>query len=636
MGLRAREQGTRNMSEFTHLHLHTTYSLLDGAIRIPKLVDRLAGAGMSACAMTDHGNLFGAVEFYKAMKRNGMKPIIGCEGYVAPKGRKDRSKRLSYHMVFLAENQTGYRNLMYLVSMGYKEGFYYNPRVDKELLRKHSEGIIATSACLGGELAQLILAGRIDEAREAAREYKSIFAPGRYFLEIQENKLPEQQRVNEVLLDFSKELDIPLVATNDSHYLQEEDAEAHDVLLCIQTRKKITDEDRLKHPHSVYYVRTPEEIAQLFSYAPEAVANTMRIAEMCNVELSLNKDVYLPEFPVPSGETVESYLRKQAREGLDARLRDLPYRVDREAYRKRLERELEVIVSMGFSGYFLIVADFIQFAKRHQIPVGPGRGSGAGSLVAYALRITDLDPIRYNLIFERFLNPERVSMPDFDVDFCMYRRGEVIDYVKRKYGPDHVCGIIAMSTLKAKGVIRDVARAMGFSVSEGDRIARLIPEPKMQGQNVSIAQALEEEPRLREEMARNPQVRKLIEYAQALEGLNRHAGCHAAGIVISDVPIWERVPIYRMNDGTIVTQFDKNMAEEVGLVKFDFLGLTTLTIIDTAVRLINRHRKEPIDISKIPIDDPKVYELISSGDTDGIFQLETSGLTDLMKKLKPS
>ncbi len=631
---------------FTHLHLHTLYSLLDGAIRMKDLIKTVKAKGMSAVAVTDHGNMFGAIDFYKKAKDAGIKPILGLEAYVAgSKGRTDRTEKVANHLILLAKNEEGYANLRMLSSKAYLDGFYYHPRIDKQLLREHSGGLFGLTACLGGEVTSACYRGDMDAARSVAREYKDIFAPGHFFLEIQSNGLPEQEKANANLKQLARDVDLPLVATADAHYIQREDAAAHELLMAIASGKTLADSKRMRHSTDQLYVTSPEEMLAYFSDVPEAVHNTMRIAEQCTLELTLGKPM-LPSFRVPEGHTPDSYMAELATTGLEGRFKELPYKVDREMYLHRLGTELAVISSMGFSSYFLIVQDFINWAKQHGIPVGPGRGSGAGSLVAYALRITDLDPIPYNLLFERFLNPERVSMPDFDIDFCQDRRDEVITYVSGKYGQDNVGQIITFGSLKAKSVLRDVARVFGLPFSEGDRLAKLVPEVL----NITLKDAIEMEPRLKEmidaptvlgtlEGGREVTSREVLTISMALEGLHRQAGMHAAGVVIADKPLWEFVPVYqRPGESALITQFAKDEVEAAGLVKFDFLGLTTLTVIQNALDLVNRGRppEQRIQAHQIPVGDPATYELISRGDTAGVFQMESSGFTEMVMKLKPS
>jgi DNA polymerase III subunit alpha len=631
---------------FTHLHLHTLYSLLDGAIRMKDLIKTVQAKGMSAVAVTDHGNMFGAVDFYKKAKDAGVKPILGMEAYVAgDKGREDRSEKVAHHLILLAQNDEGYSNLRVLASRAYLDGFYYHPRIDKQLLREHSAGLFGLTACLGGEITSACFRGDMDHARKTAREYKEIFAPDHFFLEIQSNGLPEQELANTNLKQLSRDVDVPLVATADAHYIKREDARAHELLMAIASGKTLADNKRMKHTTDRLYVTSPEEMLAHFSDVPEAVHNTMRIAEACTLELKLGKPM-LPTFRVPESHTPDSFMAELATRGMEARFGELSYPVDREVYLHRLGTELAMISAMGFSSYFLIVQDFINWAKRNGIPVGPGRGSGAGSLVAYALRITDLDPLPYNLLFERFLNPERVSMPDFDIDFCQDRRDEVIEYVADKYGQNNVGQIITFGSLKAKSVLRDVARVFGLPFSEGDRIAKLVPEIL----NITLKEAIEKEPRLKEmidaptvlgtlEDGRQVTSKELLEIALALEGLHRQAGMHAAGVVIADQPLWNYVPIYQPpGEKVLITQFAKDEVEAAGLVKFDFLGLTTLTVIQHALNLINRARppEQQLQAHQIPIADAATYQLISRGDTAGVFQMESSGFTEMVMKLKPT
>lgn len=617
------------MSDFTHLHLHSQYSLLDGAIRLDRLFPRLHELGMNSVALTDHGNMFGAVDFYQHAKKADIKPIIGCEAYVAgSRGMRDRTVRESYHLVLLAKNNEGYQNLTYLISKGFLEGYYYHPRIDKNILRKHSAGLIGLSACLSGEVAYHAKKNQPDEARHAAQEYAQIFEPGQFFLELQHNGLEEQELANELIKQIAEDEGLPLVATNDCHYLSEKDAFAHDVLLCISTNKTLDDPNRMRHDTDTLYLRSAEEMARLFDDTPEALENTVRIAESCNVELDLGNN-YLPAFEVPDGFDRNSYLSDRAWAGLERHLKRVPPE-KHDFYRKRLEYEIGVIHSMGFSGYFLIVWDFIKYAKEHGIPVGPGRGSGAGSLVAFCLGITDLDPLPYDLIFERFLNPERISMPDFDIDFCQDRRGEVIQYVSEKYGRDRVGQIATFGQLKARSAIKDVGRVMGLSFQETDRISKLVPP----GPKVTLEKALAEEPRLTEIQREKDEYRQLIEVAKSLEGLNRQWGMHAAGVVIAQKPLWEHVPVLKGDGDVLITQFAKDEVEAAGLVKFDFLGLKTLTVIAHALRMIKANHGE-LDIRTIPLDDPDVYRLLTSGETDGVFQVESDGFKELMKKLKP-
>jgi DNA polymerase III subunit alpha len=628
------------MAGFTHLHLHTQYSLLDGAIRLDELFPKAMALGMQQVAMTDHGNLFGALDFYQKARAHGVKPILGCETYVA-EDRFDRSERRSHHLVLLAKDLVGWKNLSYLNSMGFLEGFYYNPRIDRKLLRQHSEGLVALSACLGGAVSRAILYSGMPQAIEVAREYDDIMGRGNYFLEVQANGLPDQAKVNAGIVEIAKKTGIPIIATNDCHYLDRKDARAHEILMCVQHKTTVNDSKRLHHPTDAYYLRSPEEMNELWKDLPEALENAERIADLCNVELVLGK-THLPRFQVPDGYDADSYLTELAKKGLEERLlaaHRLGQKVDADEYRNRLELELGVIRKMNFSGYFLIVWDFINYAKKNNIPVGPGRGSGAGSLVAYCVHITDIDPIVNKLLFERFLNPERSSMPDFDVDFCMNRREEVIRYVTQKYGKNNVGQIVTMHQLKARSCVRDVARALGMTPADGNRVATLVPEP-IQGKSPPLHKAIEDEPRLKE-LYDGP-YRELLDIAQTLEGLNRHAGTHAAGVVIGEKPLWEYVPCFRpagQETETIATQFNMLDVEKVGLVKFDFLGLKTLTVISTAVALVNAERArdgaELLDLAAIPLDDHAVYAMISRADVTGVFQLESSGFRDLLKKLRP-
>jgi DNA polymerase-3 subunit alpha len=624
------------MAEFTHLHLHSQYSLLDGAIRLTDLFKTVKKQGMDTVALTDHGNMFGMVDFYKRAKEAGVKPIFGCETYVSSTDRFDKTERRNFHLILLARTQEGYRNLQFLNSMGYLEGFYYHPRIDKQLLKERSAGLIGLSACLGGEIAQALMKEGYERARDLALEYKSLFEEGAFYLEVQPNGLAEQEQVNDAWRRMSRETGIGLVATGDCHYVNRADWKSHNILMCIQQNRTIHDKNKLEHRVDAYYIQSPEEFNAYFKDIPEALENTVKIARQCNVELELGK-TYLPKYGVPEGYDLDSYVRKVAADGLERRFAELAGRgvtFDPDQYRERLSRELDVICKMGFSGYFLIVWDFINYAKQVGVPVGPGRGSGAGSLAAYAMRITDINPIPYNLLFERFLNPERVSMPDFDIDFCMNRRGEVIRYVTEKYGQKNVGQIVTMHQLKARGVIRDIARVMAIPYAEADKVAKLVPDP-VQGKAPTIDEALAEEPKLRE-LYEDPSgpYKELIDHARALEGLNRHAGMHAAGIVIAEKPLWEYVPVSRGPDGELVSQFAKDEVEQAGLVKFDFLGLKTLTVIDITLGHVRKERPG-FDLDAVPLDDKSVYEMIAHGDTTGVFQLESSGFKELLKKLKP-
>ncbi|MFK5926811.1 MAG: DNA polymerase III subunit alpha [Desulfuromusa sp.] len=629
-------------SNFVHLHLHSQYSLLDGAIKLDQLVTRAKEFKMPAIAVTDHGNMFGAVEFYSKAMSAGIKPIIGCEVYVAPgsrftKGNARGSSEASYHLVLLCKNQTGYKNLCYLVSAAYREGFYYKPRIDWDLLAQHNEGLIALSACLGGELPTLINLNHPEEALERATQMAQIFDNQRFYLELQENFLPEQAKANAGLIAIGKELNLPLVATNDCHYLSREDSFAHEILLCIQTGKTMDDPNRMRFPNDEFYVKSPQEMVQLFSDHPEAIANTIQIAERCNLELDFNT-YHFPQYEKPAEKTLDEVLEEQSRNGLEDRLneirklRDLS-EDDLKIYHDRLEEELTCIEQMGFPGYFLIVADFINWGKDQGIPVGPGRGSAAGSLVAYAIRITDIDPIPYNLLFERFLNPERISMPDIDVDFCIYGRERVIDYVRQKYGSENVAQIITFGTMQAKGVLRDVGRALNIPYGEVDRIAKLVPNVL----GITLKQAIEQEPQLKTLVEKDPKIKELAKISLALEGLTRHASTHAAGVVVTPKPLTEYLPLYvDPKSGGQVTQYPMSYVEKIGLVKFDFLGLKTLTVIENAVRLIREGKVSDFDLRLIPNDDKATFELLSRGETTGVFQLESSGMKEYLVKLKPN
>jgi len=626
-------------SRFVHLHCHTEYSLLDGANKVDKLFDRIKALKQPAVAMTDHGNMFGAVEFYREAISHGIKPIIGCEIYVAPTSRFERKgvdkgpKEYNNHLILLAMNQQGYRNLCKLVTLGYMEGFYYKPRIDKELLRELNGGLIALSACLQGEVSQALSAGNFEKAKNAAETYAAIFGD-RYYIEIQDNKLAEQEKVNRLLVELAQEISIPVVATNDCHYGEREDFHAHDVLLCVQTGKTVDDDNRLKLETDELYLKSADEMALGFEYCPGAVERTLEIADRCNVEIEFGK-YHFPTFTPPREVSLDDYLDELAHQGLEERLEGIIDSELRKSYADRLEYELDVIKRMQFPGYFLVVADFINYAKQNAIPVGPGRGSSAGSLVAYALRITDLDPIRHVLLFERFLNPERRSMPDIDVDFCIRGRAQVIQYVKDKYGADRVAQIATFGTLKAKAAIRDVGRALGFSFAETDMIAKLIPAPK-QGFDYPLTESMKMEPRLPELMKSDPRVKTLIEHALRLEGLVRHASTHAAGVVLSNLPLVDYLPLFVDKDGGIVTQFDMNCVEKIGLVKFDFLGLKTLTLIHDCLKLIDVTRGEKIDLNRLALDDKRTYQTLCNGNTTGVFQLESGGIREMTVKIRPN
>ena len=614
---------------FTHLHVHTEYSLLDGSSKIKELAVRAKELGMDSMAITDHGAMYGVIDFYRAAREAGIKPILGCEVYVAPGSRFDREnvhgEDRYYHLVLLAENNEGYQNLMKIVSKGYVDGFYYKPRVDMEVLKTYHKGIIALSACLAGEVPRFLARGLYEEAKEAVLKYQEIFGRGNYFLELQDHGIPMQRQVNQGIIRLSRELDIPLAATNDCHYINAEDWEAHDILLCIQTGKKVADENRMRYEGGQYYVKSEEEMRELFSYIPEAIDNTAKIAERCNVEIEFGV-TKLPRYEVPEGYDSWGYLNHLCSEGFKER-----YPEDDGTLKERLEYELGVIKSMGYVDYFLIVWDFINFARSHGIAVGPGRGSAAGSIVSYCLKITNIDPIRYQLLFERFLNPERVSMPDIDVDFCYERRQEVIDYVVEKYGKDQVAQIVTFGTLAARGVIRDVGRVMDLPYSLCDQVSKMVPAEL----NITLDLALKKNPEFKALYDTDEQVHKLIDMSRRLEGLPRHTSMHAAGVVISRTNIDEYVPLSRGSDGTITTQFTMTTLEELGLLKMDFLGLRTLTVLQDAVAMIQKDHGVKLDLDHIDFNDKKVMESIGTGKDDGVFQLESGGMKSFMKELKP-
>lgn len=614
---------------FTHLHVHTEYSLLDGAARIKQLVKRVKELGMDSVAITDHGVMFGVIDFYKECKKQGIKPIIGCEVYTAKRRMTDKEvdkDKHQGHLILLAKNEQGYKNLIKIVSLGFTKGYYYKPRIDKEVLREHSEGLICLSACLAGEIQYRLMNRDYEGAKTEAKALAKIFGEGNFYLELQDQGLEEEQNIFSDMLRLAEELNLPLVATNDVHYVRREDAEAHDVLLAIQTATTIDDPNRMRFPNDQFYLKSEDEMRKLFARVPEAISNTQVIAQQCNVEFKFG-EYHLPEFKAPDGMENEEYLRKLCHEGLAERYGAEPHA----ELVERLNYELGTIVSMGYVEYFLIVWDFINYAKQNKIMVGPGRGSAAGSLVAYCLKITDIDPIRYNLIFERFLNPERVSMPDIDIDFCYERRQEVIDYVKRKYGEDRVSQIITFGTMKAKAAVRDVGRALMVSYADTDAIAKAIPFDL----HMTIDKALETNPELLERYEKEEMVRQVLDMARALEGMPRNASTHAAGVVISKAPVDEYVPLYSSDKG-ISTQFTMTTIEELGLLKMDFLGLRTLTVIRDALEMIEKNHGVSIDFAKMGYDDAKVYEMISSGNTCGVFQLESSGMTQFMKNLKPT
>ncbi|MBF0478790.1 MAG: DNA polymerase III subunit alpha [Candidatus Omnitrophica bacterium] len=617
------------MSNFVHLHVHTQYSLLDGACRVDDIMRKAVEYQMPAVAMTDHGNMFGALDFYLAAKKKNIKPILGCEGYVVKKGsRFDRSNEqrgnLS-HLVLFAKNNQGYHNLIKLVSHGYLDGFYYHPRMDKELLAQHSEGLIASSACLKGEIAQCIRDGNFNSALKIADEMQSLFGRGNFYLELMDHGISEQMVVNREILKIAKTLDIPVIATNDVHYIEQSQSRAHDALLCIQTQTTLDDPKRMRMSSDQFYFKSPDEMFYLFKEVPEALSNTLKIAEQCAVDFKFG-EYHLPVFTPPEGKTQSQYIRELCEQGMVRR-----YPNATPELKERLDYELRVIEKMGFIPYFLIVWDFIAYAKSQGIPVGPGRGSAAGSIISYLLGITDLDPIKYGLIFERFMNPDRKGMPDIDIDFCFERRQEVIDYVNRKYGRENVAQIITFGTMKAKAVIRDVGRAFGVPYSDVDRIAKLVPNEL----GITLDQALEKEPKLKELCETDRAAADIMEIAKVLEGLNRHAGMHAAGVVIADKPLMEYVPLYKTADDQITTGFEKDFVEKIGLLKMDFLGLKTLTLIHDALRIIKERKKLDINILNIPLDDKKTFQLLCAGNAFGVFQLESAGMRDLLRKSQP-
>ena len=616
-------------SDFVHLHLHTQYSLLDGACRIPEILAIAKSFKMDSLAITDHGSMFGAIEFYIEAQKAGIKPIIGCEVYVAPQSRLDKGASgiadTANHLILLARDEEGYHNLMKLVSIGYLEGFYYRPRIDKEVLSLHAHGLIGLSACLKGEVASLILQKRFNDALKAADTYQSIFGKGNFYLEIQGNSIPEQQIVNEGMFKISRELGISLVATNDVHYPTKDKARAHEALLCIQTQATLDDPKHMRFQTDDFYFSSPEEMKKLFKDCPQAISNTVEIAKRCNLELEFGK-MHLPKYAPPQGKDKQEFLLELCKKGLaDKNLKEMP-----EA-QKRLDHELKIIHDMGFISYFLIVWDFIHYAKSQGIPVGPGRGSAAGSLVSFLLGITDLDPLKYGLLFERFLNPERMGLPDIDIDFCYERRQEVIDYVTNKYGQENVAQIITFGTMQARAVTRDVGRVMGVAYADVDRIAKMIPAEL----DMTLKKALESTPELNNLYKNDPQITKLIDIAISLEGLNRHASVHAAGVIIADKPLNNYMPIFKTGDGQITTGYSMGMLEKIGLLKVDFLGLRTLTVIDETLKLIKKIHGIKIDIEKLPLDDQNTYKLLASSHTIGIFQVESSGMRDLLKKLIP-
>jgi DNA polymerase-3 subunit alpha len=618
-----------NQLKFTHLHVHTEYSLLDGSSKIKELIKQTKALGMDSIAITDHGVMFGIMEFYKEAKAQGVKPIIGCEVYVASRSRFDKEGKVdanNYHLVLLAENQVGYQNLMKLVSFGFTQGFYYKPRIDLELLEAHSEGIIGSSACLGGQVQSELLMDNYEEAKKVAKRYENILGKGNFYLELQNHGYEEQKQVNKGLIQLSDETGIPLILTNDVHYTFEEDAKAHDILLCIQTNRKVSDEERMRYLGGQFFLKSPQQMASLFDekIVKKAMENTVAIADRCHVEFEFGV-TKLPKFDLPEGKSASEYLRELCEIGLKER-----YREPTSEHRERLDYELGVIETMGFVDYFLIVWDFIKYAKDHDIIVGPGRGSAAGSIVAYSLKITDIDPLKYSLIFERFLNPERVTMPDIDIDFCYENRQKVIDYVVEKYGDDKVAQIITFGTMAARAVIRDVGRALDLPYGLVDKVAKMIPQEL----KITIDKALKTNPDLKKLYDNDEQIKYLIDMSMRLEGLHRHSSTHAAGVVICEKPVYEYVPL-NVNDEAITTQFDMTTLEALGLLKMDFLGLRTLTVIQNAVKQIKHNRGIDVDMGTIDYNDEAVYELIGSGKTEGVFQLESEGMKNFMKELKP-
>ncbi len=624
---------------FVHLHCHTDYSLLDGACEVTQLMDLVTEQKMPAVAMTDHGNLFGAVEFYNAAKAKGINPVIGCEVYVSQKGHKIRSESDRYnHLVLLCENQEGYRNLINLVSTGYLDGFYYKPRIDKDLLAAHSKGLIALSACLRGDVNETLLADKYDEARRIAYQYTDMFGKNNFFLEVQDHQLDQDKIVNPLLNRLSSETGIPLVATNDSHYLHKDDSRAHEIMLCIQTGKTMSDVNRMKFSTQEFYIKSRAEMERLFGEIPDSLTRPFEIAERCHIKLDPIKDPF-PKFDVPEGQTIDSYFEYVARHGFEKRRGRLEamqlqgkLKHDLAEYAERLDREIKTIQSMKFSGYFLVVWDFIRYAKERGIPVGPGRGSAAGSLVGYAMDITDIDPLQYGLLFERFLNPERISMPDIDIDFCTHGRGEVIQYVTEKYGREQVAQIITFGTLGARAALKDVGRVLDMKISEVERVTKLVPNQL----NIKLKEAFAQEPGFEEAKQKDPRLKEVLDVACRLEGMARNASVHAAGVVISPTPLKELVPLYRTNRDEVVTQYDMSGVEKLGLLKMDFLGLTTLTIIADALKLIEKHRNIKLIVEDLPLDDEKAYDIFSKGFTSGVFQFESRGMRDILRKYQPT
>jgi DNA polymerase III subunit alpha len=616
--------------EFVHLHNHTQYSLLDGASLLTELVKLAQLYNMPSVAITDHGNMFGAIEFYLLCKQAGIKPIIGCEMYMAPASRFDKSSHgiqdAAYHLLLLAKDEQGYHNLMKLVSIGYLEGFYYKPRIDREILSAYSKGLICLSACLKGEIPHLILSEQMDQASRVAGEFSELFGKGNFYLEMMNHGIPEQKKVNSVLLKMGKDLGIGIVATNDCHYLQRQHARAQEALLSIQTQTTLDDPNRMRMQTDEFYFKTADEMARLYQDTPDALKNTLEISRKCNLELDL-KSMHLPQFSPPEGKSREGYLKDLVVDGLNKKYTKID-----DAIQARVDSELKVISESGFTSYFLIVWDFIRYAREHKIPVGPGRGSAAGSVISYCLGITDLDPLKYNLLFERFLNPDRISLPDIDIDFCYERRDEVIDYVRHKYGAENVAQIITFGTMMAKAAIRDVARVMSFTYGDADRIAKLVPNDL----NITIAQALRQEPELMQMYKTDKRVTDLIDTASVLEGVTRHASTHAAGVVISEKGLSNYIPLFKSSDGQVSTGYPMGSLEKIGLLKMDFLGLKTLTVIDQSIKIIKRTQSKSIDIQNIPLDDKKTYKLLQQAESSGVFQVESRGMRDILRKLKPA
>ncbi|HOM95141.1 MAG TPA: DNA polymerase III subunit alpha, partial [Candidatus Saccharicenans sp.] len=630
-------------NSFIHLHVHTEYSILDGALRISDLVKTAGQLNMPAVAITDHGNVFGAIEFFKMARSQGLKPILGCEVYVAPKSRLEKKavngdEGGNYHLILLVKDEKGYRHLCQLITSAYLEGFYYRPRIDKDILREHSSGLIALSSCLKGEINDFLVKDMDDKAEAAARQYLEIFGEGNFYLEIQDHGLPDQKKILPKIVDLAHRLGIPLVATNDVHFLQKEDAQIQDILLCIQTGKKLSDPDRMHFSSDQFYLKSSAEMRELFKDYPEALDNTRHIAARCNFEFPFGSH-FLPHFEAPDHKNLRDYFEEIARQGFEARLPLIKEKINNgqsahtlEEYQQRFEREIKLIEQMGFEGYFLIVWDMIKAARDRGIPVGPGRGSAAGSLVAYCLSITQIDPIEYDLLFERFLNPERISLPDIDIDFCGRRRQEIIDYVTEKYGRENVCQIVTFGTMAARQAIRDAGRVMEIPLNEVDRVAKLIPA---QGPEANIEGALKSVPELKEIYQKNERMARLLDVARKLEGQVRHPSIHAAGIVITPKPLVEFIPLYQSTRGEITTMFPMGDIEAIGLLKMDLLGLRNLTVISDALKLIEQETGQKIDLDKIPLTDPETFRIFQQGATDGVFQFESYGMKELLRRFKP-